>query len=109
MAKLDYLPMLEHFLEKRPAVLRRQVSQYLQEPTVGVVLASTGPVLIDGHEVSGRFEGYYFRGMNVTLDVPAREAKRFSFWNVNGKPMARRQTAITLTADEDLRIQAIWR
>jgi hypothetical protein len=28
---------------------------------------------------------------------------------VNGRPHRRRQTAVTLTADADLSIQAIWR
>jgi hypothetical protein len=70
---------------------------------------STRPVLLDGHEVSGRFDGYHFRGMRVTLDVPAEDAKRFSHWRLNGSPQPRGQTAVTFTADQDVTIQAIWK
>lgn len=106
---LDYLPRLEAFLAERPGVVRGHAEQYLQTPTASCRITSTRPVLLDGHQVSGLFEGYYFRGMRVTLDVPRSESKRFSYWRVNGMPQPRRQTAVTLSADQDLVIQAVWR
>ena len=104
----EYLPLLEAFLAKRAGVLREHAAHYLQTPTVSCRLATTGPVLLDGHPVNGPFEGYYFQGMRLTLDVPRSHAARFSHWRVNGSPQPRRQTAVTLTADSDLSIQAIW-
>ena len=106
---VEYQPLLEAFLAQRPGVLRRHAEQYLQTQTVSCRLATTRPVLVDGHTVDGTLDGYYFEGMRVTLDVPRSEAERFSHWRVNGRPHRRRQTAVTLTADADLSIQAIWR
>jgi hypothetical protein len=109
VATLEYLPLLETFLAGRAGVLRGHAEQYLQTPTVSCRLVTTRPVLVDGHTVNGPFDGYYFHGMRVTLDVPRAEADRFSHWRVNGSPYPRGQTAVTLTADSDLGIQAIWR
>jgi CotH kinase protein len=106
---VEYLPLLAAFLAERPGVLRGHAGQYLQTPTVSFRLTTVRPVLVDGHEVSGPFEGYYFHGMGVTLDVPSSEGERFSHWRVNGSPHPRRQTTVTLNADRDLSIQAIWR
>jgi len=106
---VEYQPLLEAFLAQRPGVLRGHAEQYLQTATVSCRLATTRPVLVDGQPVDGTFDGYYFQGMRVTLDVPRSEAERFSHWRVNGRPHPRRQTAVTLTADADLSIQAIWR
>jgi hypothetical protein len=109
VAKLDYLQPLEAFLTERPRVLREQAARYLRTPAVSCSVVSTQPVLVDGHHVSGRFDGYYFRGMRVMLDVPAEDATRFSHWRLNGTPQPRGQTAVTFTANEDVTIQAIWR
>jgi hypothetical protein len=106
---LDYLPRLEAFLAERPAIVRDQAARYLQTPAVSYRLASTRPVLVDGHEVSGQFDGYYFRGMRAALDVPSHDAKRFSHWRLNGTPQPRGQTAVTFTVDQDVTIQAIWK
>jgi hypothetical protein len=106
---VEYQPLLEAFLAQRPGVLRGHAEQHLQTPTVSCRLATTRPVLVGGHPVDGTFDGYYFQGMRVTLDVPRSEAERFSHWRVNGRPHPRRQTAVTLAADRELSIQAIWR
>jgi hypothetical protein len=52
----EYLPLLEAFLAKRAGVLREHAAHYLQTPTVSCRLATTGPVLLDGHPVNGPFE-----------------------------------------------------
>jgi hypothetical protein len=109
VAKLDYLQPLEAFLTERPRVLREQAARYLRTPAVSCSVVSTLPVLVDGHQVSGRFDGYYFRGMRVMLDVPTEDATRFSHWRLNGTPQPRGQTVVTFTANEDVTIQAIWR
>jgi len=106
---LDYLPLLEQFLRERPAVLRRMVERYLRTPTVSLRITTSRPVVVDGHAFNARFDGYYFPGMRITLDVPPADQKKFSYWRVNGVPYERRQTAVTLTADQDLTVQAIWR
>jgi hypothetical protein len=109
VASVEYLPRLETFLTERPRVLREFAARVLQTPTVGCRLVTTQTVLLDGSPVTTSFEGYYFRGMPVTLDVPPSLSKQFDHWRVNGIPQTRRRTAVTLTADQDLNIQAIWR
>ena len=71
-------------------MVRDQAARYLRTPAVSCRLVSTRPVLLDGHEVSGRFDGYHFRGMRVTLDVPRDDARRFSHWRLNGDPQPAR-------------------
>ncbi len=95
-----YLPVLEDFLRRRPAVLRRMAERYLQTPTFAVRVSSPQPVLVDGHEVGASFDGYVFQGMRVTLGVPPGRERRFDYWRVNGQPQPRRQATITRDADE---------
>jgi hypothetical protein len=104
----EYLPRLEAFLAERPAVLREHASHFLETQTVWCRLVTTQPVLLDGNPVSTSFAGYYFLGMRVTLDVPPSSSRQFDHWRVNGIPQPASQTAVTLTADQDLTIQAIW-
>jgi hypothetical protein len=106
---LDYLPQLERFLRERPRALRGMAERYLGTPTFALRVASPRPLLVDGHPFDGRFDGYYFSGMRVTLDVPPGDRGKFSYWRVNGVPQERRQASVTLTVDGDLTVQAIWR
>jgi hypothetical protein len=104
-----YLPVLEDFLRRRPAILRGMAERYLQTPTYAVKVSSSEPVLVNGHEVGATFDGYAFQGMTVTLDVPPGRERALDYWRVNGQPHPRRRAPLTLTATSDLIVQAVWR
>ncbi len=106
---LDYLPRVEAFLRDRPGRLRNMAEQYLRRPTVAVRVESERPVTLNRHDIGTAFDGYFFEGMTLSLDVPKAARGRFEDRRVNGQPQPRRQAAVSLTAEQDLVVQAIWR
>lgn len=104
---VEYLKRVETFIERRPAFLRQVAEQWLDTPPSIRVRLSGGPAVVDGRPVEAEFEGYYFPGMAVLLDVPEADRSRFSHWRVNGVRLdgARR----TVDADRDLEIAAVWK
>jgi hypothetical protein len=106
---LTYLPVLEDFLRQRRDVLRGMAERYLGTPTYALRVTSPQAVLVDGHDVGARFDGYVFRDMRVTFSLPPESQKRFDYWRINGQPHPRRQATVTVTATSDIVAQPIWR
>jgi hypothetical protein len=104
-ADLEYLPLLQGFLEARPAIVRSQAERWLRTgPSVRVQYTGAGTSIeIDGHRVEPGWEGYYFPGMDVALSVPAGERAVFAGWRINGRE--RREPELILTATEDLVVE----
>ncbi len=70
----------ERFLRERPAFLRDVLASVWSLPApapVRVDLVGSGRVLIDGQEYRGHYEGAYFAGGHVRLEVPAGEREAF--------------------------------
>jgi hypothetical protein len=104
-----YLPVLEDFLRRRPAVLRSMAERYLGTPTFAVRVNGPQPVRVNGHDVGATFDGYAFRDMQVTFSLPPESERRFDYWRINGQPHARKQATVTVTATADLLAQPIYR
>jgi hypothetical protein len=103
-----YLDRVRQFIERRPAFIRELAEQWLNTPpSVRCRIVGSGTVQVDGQLVEAGFEGYYFPGMRVTLEIPAAERPRFSEWRINGQPA--RTPSTTVTADRDLKIEAVWK
>jgi hypothetical protein len=103
----EYLRRLESFLERRPAVVRALAEQWLNTPPSVKCRVTGSGVRVNGFAVASGFEGYYFPGMRIVLEIaePARSA--FAHWRVNGA--VRESHEVTLTAEEDLEIEAVPR
>jgi hypothetical protein len=104
---LEYVQRVETFIERRPAFIRALAEQWLDTPpSVRCRVLGNRGIEVDGVAVAAGFEGYYFPGMRVALDVPAAARARFSHWRINGSVVRSRTT--TVTADRDLDIEAVW-
>jgi hypothetical protein len=104
---LEYLQRIETFIERRPAFIRALAEQWLDTPpSVRCRVLGNRGIEVDGVAVAAGFEGYYFPGMRVALDVPAAARGRFSHWRINGSVVPSRTTMVT--ADRDLDIEAVW-
>jgi hypothetical protein len=104
-----YLERIRVFLTERPRIVRTLVERHLQTSTVTCKLTTTAPVTLDGHTVNTSFDGYYFQGMRLALDVPQDRVNHFARWRINGVSEPEGQTSITVPADRDLTITAEWR
>jgi hypothetical protein len=105
---LEYHRRIEEFFEHRPARIRQLAEQWLNTPpSVKCRLTGSGRVMLDGHVVEPPFEGYYFPGMQLTLDVPEPERGRFSHWQIGGRRMAAPSTSVEM--NQDLEIAPVWR
>lgn len=98
-----YQRRVQTYLEQRPAYLRQLAEQWLNTPPSVRWRLVGGAALIDGHPVASGFEGYYFPGMTVSLEVPEAERPRFSHWRINGADI--RGASQRLTAERDLEIE----
>jgi hypothetical protein len=104
---LRYLDRVRLFIERRPARIRQIAEQWLNTPlSVRLRVAGTGSVLLDGHPVSAGFEGYYFPGMRVALDIPTGLRARFAHWRIDDSIV--RTAEAVLTADRDRDIEPVW-
>ena len=65
---------------------------------------SSGPVLVDGQDAPGEYEGLYFQGQKVTLEP--RPDRDFSHWVVNGREL--RQPRLELELAQDTQIRAVF-
>ena len=103
---LAYLKPLKAFLDARPAIVRAQAEQRLGTgPSLRFRVSGSQPVLIDGHRVEPGWEGYYFPGMEVGVEVPEGKRGAFRGWRINGA--ARPEAALTLVARADTVIEAV--
>ena len=106
-ADLDYLPLLEAFVARRPAIVREQAEVYLNtDPSRRVTVRGLGGSRghVDGYPVSDTFSGYYFPGMMVTLSANSDEG--FRYWRVNGSAV--NAVELRWEVNNDLEIEAFF-
>lgn len=86
--RLDYLPRLRQFLERRRDFFRLTSEQWLNtEPSqrVAVTAPANIDVVIEGERVKSGYEGLYFPDIELTADVAAEHRRGFTGWHVNGR------------------------
>jgi lamin tail-like protein/CotH protein len=80
---------IESFLRDRPARVRESLSRHLRTPPphrVRVAVRGPGRLLVDGFAHAGPYEGHYFQGGVLELDVPDTLRGAFRGLTVNGRP-----------------------
>jgi hypothetical protein len=104
----EYLVRLRHFLTHRPVTVWRTAERWLRTgESVGCRITGTrGAVEVDGHRVGPGWEGRYFRGMTVHLQIPQELAYAFSHWLIDGRVVMGRKAAVT--ADAPRQVEPIW-
>jgi hypothetical protein len=108
---LGYLELLRDFLERRPPILRRLAEQYLNTgPSVRCrIVAPPGVrMVIDGEPATAGYEGYYFPGMTLDVEIDAASRTRFSHWSVNGSRRGA-EPRLRVAVLQDVTIEAVSR
>jgi formylglycine-generating enzyme required for sulfatase activity len=108
--RLDYLPRLRQFLERRREFFRLTTEQWLNTPPsqrVEVVAPANIDVVIEGERVHNGYDGMYFPDVDLTADVAAEHRQGFSGWHVNGR-LIPGTAPLKFRAEEPTRIEAVF-
>jgi len=60
----------------------------------------------DGHPIPDEWDGYFFRGQTVSLQVPVAAHSAFRAWRLNGRDVP--GTTLDLRVDRDATVDAEW-
>jgi formylglycine-generating enzyme required for sulfatase activity len=102
-ARLEYVPRLRMFLDKRPAFVRLIAEQWLNTPpsvAVSIRRAGGGPLVVDGFDAPSTYRGAYFPGRQLIVRLPEGVP---SIWYINGERAAD-GAELRVTADRPLAI-----
>ena len=96
-----YQALIRKFFAERPAALRAMIAPVVQSPPmVRVHVSARGHAITsDGHPIADEWDGYFFPGQTVSLQVPAGAHRAFRAWRVNGTEVA--GTTLDLRVDRD--------
>jgi formylglycine-generating enzyme required for sulfatase activity len=86
--RLDYLPRLRQFLERRRDFFRLTSEQWLNtapSQRIAVTAPAHIDVLIEGERVRSGYEGLYFPDIELTADLFDKDRQGFTGWHVNGR------------------------
>jgi len=108
--RLDYLPRLRQFLERRRDFFRLTTEQWLNtapSQRVTVTAPANIDVVIEGERVRSGYEGLYFPDIELTADVADKHREGFTGWRVNGRSIP--DTApLTFKAEQHTYIEAVF-
>ncbi len=108
--RLNYLPHLRQFLQRRRNFFRLTSEQWLNSPPsqrLTVVAPPGVELMIDGERVKGGYQGLYFPDVELTADIGADHREGFSEWRINGRsrPGA---GALKFKVDQATRLEAVF-
>jgi formylglycine-generating enzyme required for sulfatase activity len=108
--RLDYLPQLRRFFERRRDFFRVTSEQWLNSPPserVTVLAPPNVSVVIEGERVTDGYAGLYFPDIELTADIAREHRSGFSGWRINGRTVT--ETApLTFRAERPTLIEAIF-
>ena len=91
--------MMKQFLENRPAFVREQVGNYFGPAEIFLAKVE-GPsgirYKIDGYLEEGGYQGYYYNGKNIEIEIISPHRDNFSHWMVNGEKVQRLRLSLPL-------------
>jgi formylglycine-generating enzyme required for sulfatase activity len=108
--RLEYLPRLRQFLERRRDFFRLTTEQWLDAPPSRRVTVAAPPsveVAIEGERVKAGYDGVYFSDIDLSVEIPEEYREGFSGWQVNGRRISA-GTAVTFRAEQDTHIEAVF-
>ena len=108
--RLDYLPRLRQFLERRRDFFRLTSEQWLNTaPSQRVAVAAPAniDVVIEGERVKSGYEGLYFPDIELTADIAAEHRRGFTGWHVNGR-LIPGTAPLKFKAEQPTQIEAVF-
>ncbi len=106
---LEYVSMLEEFMENRPDFMREDIGRVfkLKGPfQVDLQAPEEKKFDIDGYDESGSYRGSYFYDNPCTIRVKDDSSKDFLYWLVNGEKEMKNQLRIKVK--EKTEIEAVF-
>lgn len=108
--RLDYLPRLRQFLERRRDFFRLISEQWLNTPPsrrVVVTAPANVGVVIEGERVDTGYQGMYFPDLELTADIAEEHRSGFTGWRVNGSPVPA-GAPLKFKADREIHLEAVF-
>jgi formylglycine-generating enzyme required for sulfatase activity len=108
--RLEYLPRLRQFLERRRDFFRLTTEQWLNTPPsrrVAVAAPANIDVVIEGERVRDGYQGLYFPDIELTADVADEHRQGFTGWQINGRRIPG-TVPLKFTAEQDTQIEAVF-
>ncbi|HKY22623.1 MAG TPA: SUMF1/EgtB/PvdO family nonheme iron enzyme [Vicinamibacterales bacterium] len=108
--RLDYLPRLRRFLERRRTYFRHITEQWLNTPPsqrVSIAAPRGVRVLIEGVAVNDGYEGLYFPDLELTAEIADEHRSGFSGWTLNGR-LIRGAGPLKFKAEQATQIEALF-
>ncbi len=106
-----FIYKMREFFQRRHAVVREQLQEYL---AAGVsyrcTVSSSGDVSfeVDGYEVGGDYEGWYFAGAPTLVSVEDSGPDAFSHWLVNGRETVSSGPVLEIPVTSTTTIEAVF-
>ena len=107
--RLDYLPRLRQFLQRRRNFFRLITEQWLNsQPSQRVIVVAPSGVelLIEGERVRNGYVGLYFSDLELTADIPEEHRNGFTEWRING--LSSGSGPLTFKADRIIQLEAVY-
>lgn len=102
---------LRLFIKHRPEYLRTMMQGYLGSPE-SFHCKVNGPkdliYEIDGFSSKSGYEGWYFKGCDITVNVRSKSGKPFSYWMVNGQKIESDNNQLRYTINSATSIEPIF-
>jgi formylglycine-generating enzyme required for sulfatase activity len=109
--RLNYLPPLRQFLQRRRNFFRLISEQWLNTPPsqrVTIVAPQGVNVIVEGERVKDGYQGLYFPDVELTADIAEEHRQGFTEWRINGVPRSG-TGALKFKADRAIQLEAVFR
>ncbi len=108
--RLDYLPRLRQFLERRRDFFRLISEQWLNSPPsqrIAVRAPANVEVVIEGERVRSGYQGMYFPDIELTADIAAEHRQGFTGWQINGRFISD-SLPLRFRAEQQTQLEAVF-
>lgn len=105
-----YMKMLGEFMKRRPEVIRKETEKLFDLGPSLLCRITGSPDIryeIDGYEESAGYQGYYFQGSRIRVQLDRVYQKKMAYWRVNGKRVD--GSFLDIEVQENLLIEPIFK
>lgn len=107
----NFINQLRLFIKHRPEYLRKLMRKYFGSPESYRCVVK-GPNEM-GYEVDGfiskpEYQGWYFKGSQITIKIYSKDGKNISYWLVNGEQVRSDNNHLTYTVNSETTIKPVF-
>ncbi|MEN8131885.1 MAG: CotH kinase family protein, partial [Pseudomonadota bacterium] len=104
----SYISSRKNYLDKRPTILRNQVSLYFDAgPVYRMVVISPESIdlTIDGYDVNGMYVGWYVNETPADIRISRTQKDQLFEWVINGKRIANNGSSMSISMNSEMVIE----